>query len=90
MFRAASLMLLNKVDLLPYVSFDVAKCIEYARRVNPSIEVMQVSATKGDGMDLWINWIRLHSVTTRHARDQHVAALKHRVAELEAKLAERN
>jgi len=90
MFRAASLMLLNKVDLLPYVSFDVAKCIEYARRVNPSIEVMQVSATKGDGMDLWIHWIRLHSVTTRHARDQHVAALRHRVAELEAKLAGRN
>ena len=89
MFRAASLMLLNKVDLLPYVTFDVARCIEYARRVNPSIEVMQVSATKGDGMDLWINWIRLHAVTTRHARGQHVGALKRRVAELEAKLAER-
>ena len=89
MFRAASLMLLNKVDLLPYVTFDVARCIEYARRVNPSIEVMQVSATKGDGMDLWINWIRLHAVTTRHAREQHVGALKRRVAELEAKLAER-
>ena len=90
MFRAASLMLLNKVDLLPYVSFDVAKCIEYARRVNPSIEVMQVSATKGDGMELWINWIKLHSVTARHAAEQHVATLKRRVADLEAKLAERN
>jgi hydrogenase nickel incorporation protein HypB len=85
MFHAASLMLLNKVDLLPYVSFDVAKCIEYARRVNPSIEVMQVSATKGDGMDLWINWIRLHSVTARHAAEQHVAVLKRREADLEAK-----
>ena len=53
MFRAASLMLLNKVDLLPYLDFDVARCIEYARRVNPAIEVMQVSATNGDGMDLW-------------------------------------
>jgi len=90
MFRAASLMLLNKVDLLPYVSFNVAKCIEYARRVNPAIEVMQLSATKGDGMDLWINWIRLHSVTARHARDEHVGALKRRVAGLDAERAGRN
>ena len=89
MFRAASLMLLNKVDLLPYVAFDVARCIEYARRVNPTIEVMQVSATRGEGMDLWINWVKLHSVTSRHAREQHVGALKLRVADLEAKLAER-
>ena len=89
MFRAASLMLLNKVDLLPYVAFDVARCIEYARRVNPTIEVMQVSATRGEGMDLWINWVKLHAVTSRHAREQHVGALKRRVADLEAKLAER-
>ena len=89
MFRAASLMLLNKVDLLPYVYFDVARCIEYARRINPEIEVMQVSATKGDGMGLWVNWVRLHAVTARHARDQQVACLKRRVAELEAKLGER-
>ncbi|MGE5714050.1 MAG: hydrogenase nickel incorporation protein HypB [Betaproteobacteria bacterium] len=90
MFRAASLMLLNKVDLLPYVSFDVARCIDYARRINPAIEVMQVSATKGEGMDLWVNWVRLHAVTARHARDQQVASLKRRVAELEARLGERN
>jgi hydrogenase nickel incorporation protein HypB len=89
MFRAASLMLLNKVDLLPYVSFDAAKCIEYARRINPAIEIMQVSATKGDGMDLWINWIRLHSVTARHAAGKNVTALKRGVAGLEAKLTDR-
>jgi hydrogenase nickel incorporation protein HypB len=68
MFRAASLMLLNKIDLLPYVSFDVERCIEYARRINPAIEVLQVSATRGDGMDVWISWLRLHSITARHAR----------------------
>jgi hydrogenase nickel incorporation protein HypB len=68
MFRAASLMLLNKVDLLPYVSFDVERCIEYARRVNPAIEVMQVSATRGNGIDGWIHWLRLHAVTARNAR----------------------
>ena len=70
MFKAATLMLLNKVDLLPYLAFDVAQCIEYARRVNPAIEVMQVSATKGDGMDAWLAWVRLHAVTARHARVQ--------------------
>jgi hydrogenase nickel incorporation protein HypB len=73
MFRAASLMLLNKIDLLPYVDFDVERCIGYARRVNPSIEVIQVSATKGDGMQRWLHWIRLRALTARHARG-HVAA----------------
>jgi hydrogenase nickel incorporation protein HypB len=68
MFRAATLMLLNKVDLLPYVAFDVARCIEYARRINPTIGVIQVSATKGDGMDTWLAWVRLHAATARHAR----------------------
>jgi hydrogenase nickel incorporation protein HypB len=68
MFRAAGLMLLNKVDLLPYLSFDVARCIEYARRVNPNIEVIQLSATRGDGLDDWLAWMRLHALTARHAR----------------------
>lgn len=51
MFAAASLMLLNKVDLLPYLNFDVDKCMAYAREVNPDIDIMLVSATRGDGMD---------------------------------------
>ena len=59
MFHAADLMLLNKIDLLPYLQFDVDKCIEYARRVNPGIQVLQVSATSGEGMDNWYQWIRL-------------------------------
>ena len=57
MFAAADLMLLNKVDLLPYVSFDVDKAIDFARRVNPSIQVIQVSATSGVGLDDWYAWI---------------------------------
>ena len=57
MFAAARLMILNKVDLLPYVDFNVARCIEYARRVNPGIEVLQVSATKGDGLNAWLDWL---------------------------------
>ncbi|SCC10324.1 hydrogenase nickel incorporation protein HypB [Kosakonia oryziphila] len=57
MFAAASLMLLNKVDLLPYLNFDVERCIAYAREVNPQIEILLVSATKGDGMDAWLDWL---------------------------------
>ncbi|GAA0425574.1 hydrogenase nickel incorporation protein HypB [Cocleimonas flava] len=58
MFNAADIMLLNKIDLLPYLQFDVDKCIEYARRVNPSIQVLQVSATSGEGMENWYHWIK--------------------------------
>lgn len=57
MFAAASLMLLNKIDLLPYLKFDVEKCLDYARQVNPNIEIMLVSATSGEGMDKWLNWL---------------------------------
>ena len=58
MFRASSLMILNKIDLLPYVKFDVAKCMAYAREVNPQIEILQVSATNGEGMNNWYEWLR--------------------------------
>ena len=58
MFAAADLMLLNKIDLLPYLQFDVEQCIDYARRVNPTIKVLQLSATSGEGMDSWYQWLR--------------------------------
>jgi len=57
MFAASSLMLLNKIDLLPYLQFDVDKCLDYARQVNPNIEILLVSATSGEGMDEWLNWL---------------------------------
>ena len=57
MFAAASLMIINKIDLMPYVDFEVARCIQYAQRVNPLIEVLLVSATRGDGMDDWLDWL---------------------------------
>ncbi|CAE6715843.1 Urease accessory protein UreG [Paraburkholderia domus] len=59
MFRACSLLLLNKIDLLPYLRFDVARCVDYARRVNPQIEILQVSAQSGEGMEAWYEWIRV-------------------------------
>lgn len=58
MFRAASLMLLNKCDLLPYVEFDADLAISYARRINPALQVMRISATSGAGMQAWLDWIR--------------------------------
>ena len=58
MFHAADIMLLNKIDLLPYVDFDVEKCIEYARRVNPRIKVLQLSAKTTEGFDLWLQWLK--------------------------------
>ena len=57
MFAAASLLLLNKIDLLPYLNFDVDKCLAYAREVNPGIEAILISATSGEGMDQWLNWL---------------------------------
>jgi hydrogenase nickel incorporation protein HypB len=50
-------MLLNKVDLLPYLDFDVDACVANARKVNPGIRVLKVSATSGEGMADWYRWI---------------------------------
>lgn len=58
MFHAASLMILNKIDLLPYVQFNVEKCKEMARRVNPALPIIELSATTGKGLDSWYNWIK--------------------------------
>ena len=58
MFHAADLMLINKIDLLPYVDFDVERCIAYARRVNADIQVFEVSATRGDGIGDWLTWLQ--------------------------------
>lgn len=57
MFAAARVMLLNKIDLLPYLNFDLATCIDNARQVNPTIEVITLSATSGEGMDQWLAWL---------------------------------
>ena len=57
MFAAADLMLLNKVDLLPHLRFDVDRCLGYAQRVNPGIRILHVSAQTGAGMEAWLAWI---------------------------------
>jgi hydrogenase nickel incorporation protein HypB len=59
MFAAADLVVVNKVDLLPYVDFDVDACTARARSLNPGLEVLALSVKTGDGLDGWYSW--LHS-----------------------------
>jgi hydrogenase nickel incorporation protein HypB len=65
MFAASDLMLVSKIDLLPYIRFDVAQLIANAQRVNPRIEVLQVSAQSGAGMSEWLAWIERECATAR-------------------------
>jgi hydrogenase nickel incorporation protein HypB len=91
MFAAAQLMVLNKTDLLPHVDFHVPRCIEYARRVNPGIEVLLLSARTGDGMDAWLDWLldaaqaAQPTPTLSQAEADELAQLKARVAALESR-----
>ncbi|NEP01099.1 MAG: hydrogenase nickel incorporation protein HypB [Symploca sp. SIO2E9] len=57
MFRASQVMILNKIDLLPYVQFDLERCIEYTLQVNPQIQIFQVSAITGTGLENWYEWL---------------------------------
>lgn len=61
MFQASSLMILNKIDLLPHVDFDVERCFAYAKQVNPDIEILQLSARSGEGLDSWHDWLKSQS-----------------------------
>ena len=56
-FFKSELMVLNKIDLLPYVPFNPAIALENARKVNPGIDVVQLSCTSGEGFDSWLKWI---------------------------------
>jgi hydrogenase nickel incorporation protein HypB len=86
MFRAADLMLLNKVDLLPHLSFDAAGAVDFAQRVRPGLRAIRVSATRGDGFDEWLAWLEQGMAAARAQREASVDALRRRVAELEARL----
>ena len=58
MFAAAGLVLINKIDLVPYVNFDLETCFGFARSVNPGVEILPISATSGEGLEAWYDWIR--------------------------------
>jgi hydrogenase nickel incorporation protein HypB len=58
LFRAAELLLLNKLDLLPFVDFDVTRVIANALSVNPKMKILQISARTGQGLEAWYGWLR--------------------------------
>ncbi len=87
MFHAADLLLVNKIDLLPHLDFDVDAAIAFAHRVRPGLEVLRVSARTGEGFDAWIEWLARGVAVARAARGASLDALRRRVAELEARLA---
>ncbi len=87
MFAAARLMLVNKLDLLPHLSFRLDDAIAYARRVNPQLEVICLSATTGEGFEAWTDWIIARRAELQARRQQTVDQLQARIAALEARLA---
>jgi hydrogenase nickel incorporation protein HypB len=63
MFHSSTLCIINKTDLLPYVNFDVEKAKAYARKVNPQMEIIELSCTSGEGMQTWYEWLKLKELT---------------------------
>ena len=57
MFQAADLLLINKIDLLPYLRFDIEQCKAYARQVNPRIRILEISCQSGEGLQAWYDWL---------------------------------
>lgn len=64
-FQASALVLINKIDLLPHLRFDIDRCIENIRLVNPSAEILRVSATSGEGLERWHAWIAAQRQSVR-------------------------
>ncbi|WJW76390.1 hydrogenase nickel incorporation protein HypB [Thiohalobacter sp. IOR34] len=67
-FHKADLLLLNKIDLLPHVDFDVGRCIAHARRINPGVRVLRLSARSGEGLEAWYRWLRASRELARLGR----------------------
>lgn len=57
MFAAAGLVIVNKTDLLPYVAFDLERCRDHVRSLNPGAQILTMSAATGDGVARWYDWI---------------------------------
>jgi len=72
-FFKSELLVLNKVDLLPYVPFNIASAEENARRINPGIEIVRVSCTTGDGLSEWMTWLDRKQTALRAGSPQMVS-----------------
>lgn len=64
MFAAAGLVIVNKTDLLPYVDFDLDACMKHVRSINPNAEILPTSATHGEGLTAWYDWIATRTTAT--------------------------
>ena len=58
MFSICDVLLINKIDVMPYFDFDLDKCREYAKKLNPNIKIIPIAAKHGDGIDEWADWLR--------------------------------
>ena len=58
MFHSSTLCIINKIDLLPYVPFNIEKVKENAKKVNRNLEIIELSCTSGEGLQLWYNWLK--------------------------------
>lgn len=67
LFHLANAMILNKIDLLPYVDFDVKKANSFARKLNADLSIFDVSCKTGAGLDKWYNWLRMKLASKRNA-----------------------
>jgi hydrogenase nickel incorporation protein HypB len=70
MFRACEVVLVNKIDLLPHLDFDLEKLLHHLSHVNPEARVIPVSARTGEGIDGWRNWLRSVAERGRERRDE--------------------
>jgi hydrogenase nickel incorporation protein HypB len=59
MFAASQVMVINKIDLLPYVDYDVQRVRQFALRVNPSLKIFELSCRTGEGIDAWCEWLQV-------------------------------
>lgn len=68
MFATSQLCIINKIDLLPYVKFNVEKAKQYARQINPQIEFIEVSCTSGQGLEQWYDWLQHEQVEKEYVK----------------------
>lgn len=58
MFSICDVLLINKIDVLPYFDFDIEACKKYVRKLNPNMKIIPISARNGEGIDEWAQWLR--------------------------------
>ena len=58
MFSICDVLLINKIDVMPYFDFDLEACKKYVRRLNPNMKIIPISARNGDGIAEWADWLR--------------------------------